>query len=305
MLLLDLRRLRQCSRRISRLAIAAIVAVAAGLCLLCPVAASAHGKTRLLESGVSTTGPLQEPTPEPATETSAETPSRERHARHEDQTATGCSVDLEATPPVVTTGEPLSLAGTLSCPEAASASGQTVTLFQKVAHVPGFSIAATTTTTGANGAFQFSLSGPEADSMFYVSSDGAKSTRTRVEVAGPQVVIDAPTAGTQLFVGADHTASDSEVQSGAGVQSSAVTFTGAFSPADAGATVALQREYRPGRWHRIAVGQVEGEGKYSIVHTFFRPGEANIRVVVRFHGRYATSISTPITYQVSRGHRNG
>jgi hypothetical protein len=292
-MLLDLR-LRQCSPRISRPAIAA---VAVGLYLLCPLAASAHGKTRL-ESGVSTAGPLQESNADPATESGAETPSRERHARHQDQTVTGCDVDLEATPPVVTAGEPFALAGTLSCPEIASASGQTVTLFQKAAHIPGFSIAATTT-TDANGAFQFSLPGPEVNSMFYVRSGDANSSRTRVEAAGPQVVIDAPIAGMQLFVGTDRAASDSEIQS------SAVTFTGTFSPAEAGATIALQREYSPGRWHRIAVGEGEGEGKYSIVHTFFRPGEANIRVVVSFHGLYATSISTPVTYQILRGHRHG
>ncbi len=311
--------LRRCARRISPLSIAAL---AASLCLLSPTAASAHAKAPKqahLESGVSgqsSAAPLQVPTAEPpaatdpppesstgtpptesstgtpAAETSANPRNEERRARRNAQAQTGCSVSLEATAPTITAGAPLGLVGTLSCPEAASAASQTVTLYQKVAHVPGFSIAATTTTE-ANGAFRFAPSGVEINSVFYVRSDGAKSAHVSVKVT-PQVTIDAPAAGTQLLVGAAHTAGDSPVDSGA------VTFTGTVSPADAGATVALQREYRGEAWHHIGVGQVNAEGGYSIAHTFFRAGEATIRVVVHSHGLYMNSASAPVTYQISR-----
>jgi hypothetical protein len=304
-----------------------IAALAAGLCLLSPAAASAHSKTphatAHLKSGVneeSSTGPLQEPTAEPpvatdpptgtstgtpptesstgvhAAELNANTRTEERRARRNAQAQTGCSIGLEATPPMITAGAPLSLAGTLSCPGAASEAGQTVTLYQKIAHTPGFGIAATATTE-ANGAFRFTPSGVEVNSVFYVRAGGAKSARVSVKVT-PEVTIEAPTAGTQLFVGAAHTASDSPANSGA------VTFTGKVSPADAGATVALQREYAGESWHHIGVGQVNGEGGYSIEHTFFRAGQATVRVVVHSHGLYVNSASMPVTYQISRRSRS-
>jgi hypothetical protein len=296
-------------RRARQISLLGIGTIAAGLCLLAPAVTSAHGahgKARL-QPGVPTAGPLQESTASnppaatgPSTEPPAKTPREERRARREAATGAGaqCSVSLEATPSTVATGAPLSLAGTLTCSEAASAAGQTVTLYQKVAHVPGFSTAATATTE-ANGTFELALSGPEANSVFFVVCDGAKSARTSVKVAAPQLVIETPTAGTQLFaVGAgaiNSTVSDGKPDAGP------VTFTGTAGTADAGAAVVLQREYRKEAWHRIGVGLIDAEGGFSITHTFHRAGEANIRVVVRHsHGLYVNSVSAPVTYQISR-----
>ncbi len=333
--------LRRCARRTS---LPGIAVLATGLCLLAPTVAGAHGKAHL-ESGVSeasTTAPLQEPTTEPPTTnatttttitestTNARSRREERRARRNAQAQTGCSVNLEATPSTIAPGAPLGLAGTLSCPEGASATGQTVTLYQKVAHTPGFSVTATATTE-AGGAFQFSLSEVEANSVYYVRCDGSRSARTKVKVA-VQVDIEAPAAGAELFIGIGHAAyqhvtghsssstttadnststttedsssssssSDSTSADSANANANVVTFTGTVSPDDAGATVALQREYRKERWHRIGIGQVDGEGKFSIPHTFFKPGEANLRVVVRSHRTYETSVSTPVTYHLAR-----
>jgi hypothetical protein len=341
-----LRQLRLRARRISPPAVAAL---AAGLCLVSPAAAGAHARVHL-KSGVSeesATGSLTGSTTteppagaEPPTGTGASTESsstdtpaaesnagtraeerreerrargEERRARRDAQAQTQCSVSLEASSPTITAGAPLSLTGTLSCPEAGSstsqgattgqsatadqgaAAGQSVTLYQKVAHTPGFSVAATVTTE-ANGTFRVTPSGVEVNSVFYVRADGAKSARVSVKVA-PEVTIEAPTAGTQLFVGTARAASDSTADSGA------VTFTGKVSPADIGATVALQREYDGDAWHHIGVGLINAEGGYSIAHTFFRAGQATVRVVVHSHGLYMNSASTPVTYQISRRSR--
>jgi len=309
--------------RMRRASLLAFAALAAGLCLLAPATAAAHRRPRL-EAAVSeetVTSPLQESTTEapateaPAAETPAEAPSaappvesapsesttntrrkgrREgRRARRGAVSAAGCTVDLQATPSVISAGASLSLTGTVSCPEAAGAAAQTVTLFQKLAHTAGFNVAATATTE-ANGAFQFAPGSLEDNSVFYVRCDGAKSARTSVEVA-PQVTISTPVAGAQLLLGSAR-ASRASADDG-----SAVTFTGTVSPADPGATVSLQREYRTGAWHRIGGGgQVNDEGNYSIVHTFFRPGEAHIRVVVHSRGLKMTTASAPVTYHVSR-----
>jgi hypothetical protein len=219
----------------------------------------------------------------------------------------GCGVDLQATPPTIAAGAPLSLDGTLSCREAESAAGQTVTLYQKLARTSGFAIAASATTE-ANGTFQFAPLRLQINSVFYVGADGAKSARTSVSVAAPitgsgvhrsakvalLITLSTPTAGTQLFIGGGRTA-------GAGTAArGAVTFSGTVSPVDAGATVTLQREFRRAAWHRIGVGQVDGEGNYSILHTFTRPGKANIRVIVHSHGLFVTSASTPVSYVISR-----
>lgn len=304
--------LRLCARRGSRLAIAAL---ATCVCLLSPAAASAHVRASLQAAvGEETaTGPLQEPASEtPSGESSPETRQEERRKRREERRAehqerraqrragrnlsaeTGCSVTLRATPAIVTAGGPLSLVGTLSCPEASSAADQAVTLYQMLAHSGGFYVAATTTTE-ANGTFQFSPTELAVNSSFYVSADGAQSESTSVKVI-PQVTISTPLPGTQLLAGsARATRADANAEN-----ASAVTFTGTVTPANVGTRVALQREDGDGAWSRIGGGEVNAEGQYSIAHTFYRPGRANIRVIVHSRGLDMTAASAPVAYQISR-----
>jgi hypothetical protein len=300
--------------RTRRASLLAIGALAAGLACLPAATAAAHGRAHL-EPAASEEPPTapQPPVTEPpsAAPPSAESPSTEppagtgapgessRHARHEARRARRedqgqeCSINLQSTSSIVTAATHLSLAGTLSCPEATSAVGQTVTLYQKIARTPGFNVIATAS-TAPDGTFQFTPEGLETNSVFYVRAGNARSRRVSVKVA-LQVTISAPAAGAQLLIGGAH-AAHASADSG-----NAVTFTGTVSPSDSGATVSLQREYRHGAWHRIGGGsRVEDEGGYSIVHAFSRPGRANIRVVVHSHGLEQTSASAPVTYQISR-----
>lgn len=310
--------LSQFLHRARRTSILVATALATGVCILAPAATSAHGRAHLKSattgsdsSQESATGaiaeapstPTAESTTTPPTDSPSTAPSntesntaasgRERRARRDDQAPTDCTITLATSTSTIAPSAPLGLSGTFSCTEAAGAGEQTVSLYQKAAHTTGFSVAATTSTE-ANGAFQFALTGPESNSAFYVLCDGVKSLRTSVEVA-PQVTIEAPTAGAPLLAGTAHAPAESAADG-----TSAVTFTGTVTPADPGATVTLQREYRPGAWHRIAGGQVEEAGKYTIVHTFLRPGEANIRVVVHSRGLYAETASAPVSYQITR-----
>ena len=81
------------------------------------------------------------------------------------------------------------------------------------------------------------------------------------------------------------------------------TFTGAVSPADAGAELVLQRENATSseEWNAIQLGTVEEGGLYSITHTFGVPGDANIRVVVRPHGKFSVrGISNTLSYGISQ-----
>lgn len=313
--------LRSLARRPALLSIATL---AACVCFLFPATASARVRTSLPSavSEESAAGQLQEPTNEGETptgdagETTREAPDEpgaagrreerrerreerrklreERRAERQAVQGTGaCTIDLKAAARIATAGEPLILSGTLECTEAQAGADQTVTLYQKLSHTPGFNISATTSTE-PDGAFQFSLSDLEGNSVFYVSADAATSGRTSVKVA-PQITIASPTAGTELFAGTLR-ALRASAQS-----TSAVTFSGTVSAADAGATVSLQREYRKEAWHRIGGGGVvNDEGRYSIVHMFSRTGEASVRVVVHSHGLFVTSASAPMTYQISR-----
>jgi hypothetical protein len=303
-------------RRARPVSLLAVAALAIGIFLAFAAAASAHVRPSL-ESTVgeeTATAPLQESTTEtpaesPTSEASAESSRERRHRRHEERrerrqrraghelaAATGCSVTLAATPSLVTAEEPLSLSGTLSCPDGFSAAGQTVTLFQMLARSGGFDEAATTTTE-ADGTYQFTPTSLAVNSGFYVSADGAQSETARIRVA-PHVTIATPLADTQLLVGsgrATRAAANSD-------NVDAVTFTGMATPANAGTRVALQRETGDGAWARIGGGEVNAQGEYSIPHTFYRPGRANIRVIMHGHGLTLTAVSAPVTYQIARRH---
>jgi hypothetical protein len=302
-------------RRFQRLiSLVGIAALATGFCVVSPAVTSAHTKKHAkaaLESGVSeesTTGKLEEPKSESPPTTSTNTPttsgsetpptespittrSEERHGHHRDAVAlAGCSVSLEASASKVAPGASLDFTGTLSCPEGTNAAEQTVTLYRRVAGTSGFSELATTTTE-ASGQFRFEQSGPELNGTFYVRADGARSARVKVKV-GPQVDLEAPTAGTQLPAGPADAAS-------AGASGNrTVTFSGTVTPAIAGTTIALQRELNGGGWCRIGHGQVNAEGRYSIARTFFKHGQITLRVVAYSPGLKA-SVSAPVAYQLT------
>jgi hypothetical protein len=314
-------------RRKQRVELAAILLTA--LFMLLPAAASAHRRTRMQAqvSEEAATGALQEPTSSstasespaetgessgPSTgekagepsgsssgEETSESPRRSRReerrerrqARADARADSGCTVELQA-PQIVTSEASLTLTGTVSCPELGEAGEQTVTLYQKLVGTPGYTAAATSTTE-ADGDFQFQLTGLGLNSAFYVRVGDAKSARIRVQVA-PSVTIASPTIGTPLFTGGG-----SRATSASTLASSAVTFAGTVSPADAGATVILEREFTRGGWVSIGAGHVNEEGNYSIAHTFSKPGVTTIRVVVRSHRIYMKTASTPVTYLIS------
>jgi hypothetical protein len=294
----------------------AAATLAAGIGGLAPASAGAHRRAQL-EAGVTEETPVasQPPAGAPPASTPSQPPATEvppaaggsgRRARREarrarrEGLASECSVEIQTSTPLLKAGTQLTLTGSVTCAQAASAAGQTVTLFQKIARTPGFDTASSTT-TAADGGFQFTPEALSANSTFYAQADEAVSDRVKVLLA-PKVTITTPLAGAQLLIGAAHAARAGLANAGTG----AVTFTGSVSPVDAGAKVSLQREYRRGAWHRIGGGAtVDEDGNYSIVHAFSRPGLARIRVVVHSHGLALTSASAPVTYELLRGRHRG
>jgi hypothetical protein len=203
----------------------------------------------------------------------------------------GCTLALVPPSTQLTTGDGVALSGTLSCPIAEEAAEQTVTLYTHSVGAPGFTAGASTT-TGADGSFQLASGTLTANSVVFVRAQGVRSTHLQVEVA-PLVSVDALPSGAQLLIASHHTGGDS-------IATNTVTFSGTVTPAVPGTKVVLQRE-RPGTagtWQRIAFGELDAEGHYSIVHTFHIPGDATVRVIVRGHG-ISLGASESRTYVIS------
>lgn len=198
---------------------------------------------------------------------------------------------MSVAPRELTVGESATVDGSLSCPIAADASGQTVTIYQHTADTPGFAVAGSTTTE-ADGSYRFITEALQTNSTFYATSQGTRS-RPRIAVkAVPLVTIDGPPADTPLIV-AGHRAGASAANT--------LTLSGTVSPADAGARVVLQRESAAinENWHRIGLGEVGADGQYSITHKFSIAGDATVRVVVRARG-FLPSASEPISYEIAQ-----
>jgi hypothetical protein len=200
--------------------------------------------------------------------------------------AGGCHVRLLASPHVITSGESVLLTGTLLCNKG-EVGNQTATIYEHVVGIGSFSPVGTATTTGTGG-FTFTPPAVVADSGFYAVVDGARSS-TRVVRVGPLVNVTPPAPeGTAFLTGFAHR----------------VPFSGSVSPEDRGAEVVLQREsdnvneeWGPIQEHNF----VQPDGTYSFVHRFLVPGDANLRVIVRPHGRFdVRGVSDVMSYTVTQ-----
>jgi hypothetical protein len=201
----------------------------------------------------------------------------------------GCRINIFAEPHTVTS-ESVQLFGQLRCRAGTDVEGQTVTIFERVAGSSTFTTLTTTTTKEKEDGF-YSLvdSSVTSDTTFYASALGVRSLSTKVKVA-PVVELGPPTPaeGSELLTGRRH----------------AVSFAGTVTPADEGAELVLQRENSAGAedWNVIQRHLIVGEkGKFAFEHVFIVPGDADIRVLVRPHGKFTVrGTSTPISYQISQ-----
>lgn len=198
-----------------------------------------------------------------------------------------CRVSLRVAPRLVTTGETALAYGTATCGGSAEA-GQTVTLYERAAGSPGFTLAGTTT-TASQGAYQLTTPALSANSVFYATVGTGQSLRRQVKVAA-QVTLAGPPESKTLFAGI-HTG-----------RRNAVTFTGTVSPDDAGAIAVLQREnaLRGNEWHRIGQTIVNSSGAFALTHVFLVPGASDIRVLIRSNHRNIASPSNVLSYVISQ-----
>jgi hypothetical protein len=198
-----------------------------------------------------------------------------------------CGVLLNVAPRLVTAGETALAYGQATCSGGTEA-GQPVTLYQRAAGSPGFSVAGTTT-TDAKGFYQLATPALAANTQFYSAVGSALSHRRNVKVA-VQVTLVGPPETKTLFSGI-HTG-----------KQGAVTFTGTVSPADAGATVVLQRQnsVRGTEWSWVGRTIVNSSGAFAITHVFRIAGPSDIRVLVRSNHRHVGSPSNVLSYNISQ-----
>ncbi len=199
----------------------------------------------------------------------------------------GCHVTIYAEPRVVTSGESVQVFGALSCPPGggASTASQSVTIYERTLGTPGFKVIGTVTTS-SGGVYSITPAAITAGSFFYASTVGARSGNKAVRV-GPQVTLAGPPEFSQLHTGLRNR----------------VTFTGAVTPADAGAEVVLQRQNSTTfeEWTPIQRGVVRPGGTFTMTHTFVVPGDANMRVIVRPHGKFnVRGTSNTLSFEVSQ-----
>ena len=200
-----------------------------------------------------------------------------------------CRINVDLAPALVSAGESTEVSGRLTCRRTGSG-GQPVALYAHTAGTAGY-VPVQNTTTEPSGSYKLTTAAENANTSFYVRSDGAQSGRRRLRVEA-QVTLTGPPEGTQIETGAPNQQ----------------TFSGTVTPAtDIGARVILQRQNAISgeEWHRIGVGQVQAGGTYTIHHIFRVPGDASIRVLVRSDGLNVPSPSTPLDYEISQAQNPG
>jgi hypothetical protein len=206
-----------------------------------------------------------------------------------------CTPSIEASSTQILAGESVSVSGTLLCAGGAEPQGQTVSL---LAHTPrgadGFAEVASASAEG-DGSYRIDTPALDENTILFVRVERAHSARVRVSVA-PRVTVLAPASGALL---------SPPGRRGGAAGTNSVTFSGTVTPAAAFELVVLQGELPAGsgRWRRIGVAQLDESGGYAITHTFKRPGEVTVRVLVRSSGALALAASQPLMYTIAARQR--
>jgi hypothetical protein len=207
------------------------------------------------------------------------------------QTGPRCRASIEVSSPQILSGESVTISGAVECQEAAAVGGQTVTV---LAHTPGgpdgFTEVASATSE-PDGSYRIPSPALDENTILFVRLARGHSARRRVRVT-PQIGLMAPVSGTELFPAGAVPGQ---------AANNTVAFAGTVTRSPSGELAVLQGELPAGsgRWRRIAVSQVDLAGHFLITHTFRRPGEVTVRVLVRSRGTVVPAASEPLTYTVA------
>ncbi len=196
-------------------------------------------------------------------------------APHQDQGLT-----IAATPDPIIAGEAVLIDGQLSGP---GNSGQTIRLYHHLAGWHRGYTLVSTTTTDANGGYEF----PRAEgvvwtnrSWFVRGPDRTHSDVVRERVAA-LVSLQPPTESAST--------------------GQPVVLTGTVTPNHEGESVALQQQIGSGNeWRTLRTGAIQGNSAYSISYRWKRAGVRDVRVLFRGDVRNTAGASDPVTIDVQQ-----
>ncbi len=201
-----------------------------------------------------------------------------------------CTLSLQAAPATpAASGEPVTLAGRMSCPEPADAEGRPVSILAR--RRGGALEEVATVTTGVEGAFE--VSEPvTANTVFLARAYRARRARAVVEV-GATITLAGPSGAAAAL--------STRGRYRRAARAARVTFTGTVVPATDGLRVALQRRWlatgEP--WHTVARTRTGEGGTFSFAHGFRSAGQVSVRTVAHMRGG-AASYSNELTYTIAQ-----
>jgi hypothetical protein len=269
-----------------------------GAALALPPSVSARGHRRARVEQAASAAPASNPPAEPSSGTPVSEPNLSTPPAAEPALATRpervrrhgkCRVSLEASAYVISAGETVTLLGRVSCPEGTAGTGEQITIYRRDGASRTALAAFATITTGEDGSYQLTTPPLTRKSVFVASSAWGGKARATIRVT-PTVTLTGPaTAGAELAS-----------RDGRAHGPNRFTFSGMVTPAGEGGHVALQSEYLvPGeRWHTIARGRLDSEGRFSISRGLRSPGEVEVRVLSHVRGELIAASAT-LTYDIA------
>jgi hypothetical protein len=185
---------------------------------------------------------------------------------------------IATTNAIAPSGSPVTISGALLVPHTTDGKpGVSVGLYGKV---PGGAYAlAQTTTTGAGGAYQFTVENT-TNVHYRVKMLSGKGRATAVLFQGVEDAVS--------FAGSTPTSTVGDT----------VTFTGSVAPDKSGRAVYLERLGRDGGWHVVETGQIATGSTFSFNWTFGNAGTKQFRARVLGDPDNVGGASAPVTVVV-------
>ncbi|HEX3434337.1 MAG TPA: hypothetical protein VHT25_09785 [Solirubrobacteraceae bacterium] len=202
-----------------------------------------------------------------------------------------CSLTAEASSAQVALGESVTISGKLSCPTAAEAGEQQVTVYSRETDVSGSALTPWgTVTTAPDGSYSLPSAPLNGRTVFYVrSANVLHAARVAVLVDGA-VTLQGPVAsGASLPMGAGKTAGGP----------AKAAFSGTIRPEEAGRQVALQVRYGNGEWRTVAFTRTDAAGRFQFSHRFSFAGNVSVMAAARPRGTVHTQSPT-LTYTITQ-----
>ncbi len=185
----------------------------------------------------------------------------------------------------------MTLIGTLSCPEAAEAAEQPLTIDQQERGTgAGVPTIVGTVTTAADGSFRFRSRPLRTRSVFVVRAAAARDPGRAVVPVAAAITFGGPAASGATLPISTYPAPGGFARD---------LFTGVVRPEQAGRTVALKLRNGQGAWRTIAFTRTGPDGRFTFAHRFEFAGQVSLAAVARPTGTERAA-SPVLTYAIGQ-----